>query len=173
MTGAPSLDALLAGMPLKNVVRAGWLRVGISRPESVAAHSWGLCWLVLRLCPPTLDRGRCLSLATLHDLPEVLVGDITPHDGVTRADKRQMEALAARDLLGDRPDLLALIQEYSDHSTPEACFVHDLDKLDMALQALLYADGADTTEFVDSALRSVDSDLVRTLIEAIQARLKA
>jgi hypothetical protein len=43
----------------------------------------------------------------------------------------------------------------------------------MALQALLYADGADTSEFVHSALQTVHSDEVRPLIEAIQARMTA
>ena len=166
-----TLDALLAGLPLKHVARAGWLRVGISRPESVAAHSWGICFLVLQLCPPELDRGRCLALATLHDLPEVEVGDLTPHDGVSKADKHAREDAAARDLLTHRPDLLALVREYMAQDTPEARFVRELDKLDMALQALIYAPHSNTREFVESARRSVRSDAVATLIDGVLARL--
>ncbi len=168
-----TLDDLLAGLPLKHLPRAGWQRVGVATPESVASHSWGMAWLVLRLCPAHLDRGQCLALATLHDLPEVLVGDLTPHDGVSKTEKHAREARAASQLLADRPDLLALVREYADQSSPEARFVRDLDKLDMALQALVYADRADTLEFVESALRSAHSPEVRALISEVRARYSA
>ena len=75
-------DRLSAALALKALPRAGWVRAGVRHPESVAAHSWGVAWLVLVLCPPALDRGRALAIAVAHDLPEVTVGDITPHDGV-------------------------------------------------------------------------------------------
>ena len=43
---------------LKSLPRAGWLRKGITHPESVAAHSWGLSMLCLEFAPrvhPPLD----------------------------------------------------------------------------------------------------------------------
>ena len=129
--------------------------------------------MVLRLCPATLDRGRCLALAVIHDLPEVQVGDLTPHDGVSKSVKHALEAKAAAALLEDRPDLLELIEEYVASSTPEARFVRDLDKLDMALQALVYAERADTREFVDSALQAAHSPQIRALIGQVMARLSA
>ena len=172
MTSPPAdLDLLLSGLRLKHVPRAGWQRVGIHSPESVAAHSWGMGWLVLCLCRPPLDLARCLALATLHDLPEVVVGDITPHDGISKHDKHTLEARAAADLLEDRPELLALVDEYAARHTPEARFVRDLDKLDMALQAWLYRDLADTREFVASALAGVESETVRDLVAALHTRL--
>ena len=41
--------------------------------------------------------------------------------------------------------------EKVDNKTPEAQFVHMLDKLDMALQAQVYAKEGHTEEFIDSA----------------------
>ena len=82
---------LIETMRLKELPRAGWVRVGVSQPESVAAHSWGVAWLVLTLCPTNLDRGRALAIAVLHDLAEVRVGDITPHDGIPSEDKAEAE----------------------------------------------------------------------------------
>lgn len=145
---------LLEILRLKALPRAGWLRVGLEAPESVAGHSWGLAWLVLVLCPEELDRERALSLAVVHDLPEILAGDITPHDDVPPAEKHRLEAAAADQLLGDSPRLRALWQEYDDHITPESVLVHQLDKLDMALQAVRYHrdSGADTREFIRSAM---------------------
>jgi len=169
---ASTLDQLLAGLKLKSVARAGWLRVGVDAPESVAAHSWGITWLVLQLCPLDLDLQRALALAVLHDLPEVQVGDITPHDGISKAHKHTLEAKAARDLFSGRPDLHALWLDYAEHQSPEARFVRDLDKLDMALQALLYAHaGADTAELVASAASSAQDPTVRALIAEVDARM--
>lgn len=158
---------LLESLGLKDVDRAGWLRVGVARPESVAAHSWGMAYLALALCPPDLDLGRVLALAVLHDLPEVRVGDLTPHDGVSREEKAAREAEAADALFAGRPELRALWLEYVAVQTPEARFVHALDKLDMGLQALRYAEtGVDTSEFVASALRGLPPELAVLLHRA-------
>jgi len=160
-----ALDAALA---LKEVPRAGWLRVGVASPESVAAHSHGVAWLVLVLCPAGVDRGRALALAILHDLAEAHVGDITPHDGVPRAEKRRREEAAMRALLAPLPaadELLALWLEYEDGSTPEGRFVKACDKLDMGLQARRYAtSGADTAEILASAREGLEADL-RALLD--------
>lgn len=150
-------ERLLEALGLKELPRAGWVRVGVQGPESVAAHSWGVAWLVLALCPPDVDRGRALAIAVLHDLAEVRVGDTTPYCGVDPETKAAREASAMADLLTPLPhaaELLALWREYEESSTPEGRLVKACDKLDMALQAARYESrqGIDTREFVDSAL---------------------
>ncbi len=92
------IEALLEAAGLKHVDRAGWRRLGLEHPESVAAHSWGVALLVTLLLPEHLDRGRALTYAALHDLAEARVGDITPADGVPRAEKHRREAAAMRAL---------------------------------------------------------------------------
>jgi putative hydrolase of HD superfamily len=162
-------DEMLA---LKKIPRAGWLRVGIDDPESVAAHSWGVCWLVLALCPEDIDQGHALRLAVIHDAPEVRVGDITPYDGVSRKEKAIRETAAASDMFRSRPDLIALLDEYQAQETPEARFVHQLDRLDMAFQALRYGrdTGVDTTEFLQSARRAIQPPaLLKALDDAEQS----
>lgn len=159
---------LLETLGLKAVARAGWVRVGVRDPESVAAHTWGVAWLALALCPPGLDRGRALAIALAHDLAEVRVGDITPHDGVPKAEKHRREAQALRDLLAPLPnaaELAALWTEYSAGVSPEARFVRACDKLDLALQAHHYAEtqGAPTGELLDSALAALDDADLRAL----------
>jgi len=169
----PPIDTLrgvlLEGLKLKAVARAGWLRVGVERPESVAAHTWGLCWLVCALCPPELDRGVALAIATVHDLAEARVGDLTPFDRVDKAEKRRREADALRAMLAPLPAAAELEARWWDYElgrTPEGRWVKALDKLDMALQASIYADdGVETREFVDSALAALDDETLRTLAE--------
>ena len=154
------LTGVLAALEaLKDVQRAGWLRAGIKAPESTAAHSWGTALLALILCPDGIDRSRAVQIALVHDLAEISVGDITPHDNVSTAEKHAAEAAAFRELtcgLPRRELLMELFEEYSRAETAEAKLVHNLDKLDMALQAVRYeqsrAENLHLREFADSAL---------------------
>lgn len=161
-------DRLIEILELKELPRAGWLRAGVAAPESVAAHSWGVAWLVLALCPAGLDRGRALAMAVVHDLAEVRVGDLTPHDGVDRAEKAAREARALVELVAPLPagdGLATLWREFERGATAEARFVLACDRLDMALQAARYAarDGVDTAEFVESALAVLEAPELRAL----------
>ena len=144
---------------LKDVLRQGWVNAGVESPESVAAHSWGMAILALKLCPANLNLEHVLKLCLVHDLPEVIVGDLTPQDDVSTksADERAaMERLA--------PEWVSLFDEYENQSTPEAVFVKSLDKLDMALQAKVYMNRSelDLEEFIESARKTLgDHDLLR------------
>jgi putative hydrolase of HD superfamily len=153
------LDLLREALGLKELDRAGWLRVGIRHPESVAAHSFGTALAALVRCPAELDRARVVAMALVHDLAEVRVGDITPHDGVSRDEKKRREAEAAAALFVNHPALLALWHEAAEGQTPEARFVKACDLTDLALTARHYADrGFDTREFVDERVRDTLRD---------------
>ena len=175
MDVAQQLDGLLETQGLKALLRAGWVRVGVPAPEDVAAHSWGVSLLVLALLPTGLDRGRALSYAVLHDLPEVRAGDITPSDNVSAQDKAAREH-AAMEALGKNlpPHLQALWLEYEAQQTAEARFVRQLDRVDMALQALhLHRQGqAHMAQFVESAVRFVDDPALVPLLAEIARRLR-
>ena len=159
--GAPGTDRALAqeAIRLKEVDRGGWKRIGVSHPECVAGHSWGVALLALLRCPAHLDRGKLLAMAVLHDLAEVRVGDITPHDGVTREEKHSRERAAMDDLLGHRPDLRAIWDEAEAGVTAEARLLKELDRAEMGLQAERYSEqGFDVSEFLasaDDALRGI------------------
>ena len=160
---------LKEALALKGLPRAGWIRAGVRDPESVAAHSWGVGWLVLVLCPPHLDRERALAMAILHDLPEVRTGDITPHDGVPTEEKQLAESRAMRSLVASLEEgdyFLELWWEYENGSSPEGRLVKACDKLDMALQAQRYAgeQALDLDEFIDSALARLDEASHRNLV---------
>jgi len=140
-----SKEALIEALGLKNVARAGWIRAGVKQPESVAAHSWGMAMLATQLCPEHLNLQRVLELCILHDVAEVIVGDITPHDGVPAAEKHLLEFEAIRKMGITAEEVFS---EYEQQETEESQFVRYLDKLDMALQAEIYEEqGLDLSEF--------------------------
>lgn len=180
-TPGPTFDLLEEAVGLKELPRTGWVRRGVPGPESVAAHSWGVAWLVLALLPAELDRARALSYAVLHDLPEVRIGDLTPHDGVDKARKAALEAEALDDLLagagGRGAELIGLWHDYEAQLDEEARFVRQCDRLDMAVQAVAYARSAggppaeELVEFVDSAARVIEHPALRPLVDACYAAL--
>ena len=141
----PSKEALKEALGLKDVTRAGWIRAGVQNPESVAAHSWGMALLATQLCPDELNLQRVLELCILHDIAEVHVGDITPHDNVTVEEKHRRESEAIQKMGIDAASAFA---EYESQQSAESQFVRYLDKLDMALQAEIYeGQNLDLTEF--------------------------
>ena len=154
-------DNLLEMLELKQLPRTGWVRSGVNNPESVAAHSWGMAVLALRLAPKELNLERVLSLCLVHDLPEVRIGDLTPHDDTSN--KAELEHKAMSDMA---PQWLSLLEEYEAGETAEAKFVKQIDKLDMGLQAILYQTKQDITldEFIESAKSKIsDENLHRFL----------
>ena len=154
-------DRLLDYLGLKQLPRTGWVRSNVENPESVAAHSWGMAILALRLAPSDIDLTKVLSMCLVHDLPEVIVGDLTPHDDTTN--KAELEHNAMKQLA---PEWRALYEEYEAGESKEARFVKQIDKLDMGLQAMLYQNkqGLDLSEFLVSAKAKIsDVDLLQIL----------
>ena len=153
---------LIELLGLKDVIRAGWQRVGIENPESVASHSWGMSALALRLCPENLDLSKVLSLCIIHDIPEIIVGDLTPQDDCTNKAKDEHIAMAEI-----APQWLHLFEEYEAGETDEAKFVKQIDKLDMALQAIVYRNeqGIDTSQFIESAIAKINDSSLLKLID--------
>jgi putative hydrolase of HD superfamily len=169
------ITTLLELVRLKQLARSGWLRIGVSRPESVAGHSWGVAWLTLLLLPDSMNRERALSYALIHDMPEVRVGDLTPYDGVAVEEKVQRERVAMAGLCAELPEgdrLVNLWESYAQQSDEEARFVRQLDRLDMALQAVSYAqEGHDVREFMESALRHIEHPMLLEIMEALSVEL--
>ena len=137
---------------LKDILRTGWVRAGVESPESVAAHSWGMSVLAMQLCPEYLDRMRVIEMCLVHDLPEVEVGDLTPHDDTSTKSEDEHRAMSRL-----APQWLGLFEEYEAQETEEAKFVKYLDKLDMALMARIYEEkqGLDLSEFIESARKVI------------------
>lgn len=175
----PLLAIALEFNHLKQLYRQGWLRRGISpeQCETVAEHILGvalLAWTASAQLFPAVDRDKAIRMALVHDLGEVYVGDLTPGDGVSTEEKHRREREALGRMAGrleqGGQEYVALWEEYEQNQTPEAQLVRQLDKLEMALQALAYErqGGPNLDEFFRSAEEGVSSAELRTILDAIQ-----
>ena len=124
---------------MKRTKRVGWMKRTVMNPESDADHSYSLAMLVMLFAPAHLDKLKCLQLALIHDLPEILCGDIVPGemDDKAKADLEQSAMKQIVEGLG-RPQLQELFDEYEQHSTDEAKFVWVLDRIDNVFTARFY-----------------------------------
>ncbi len=140
------IKLLSNGNQLKRTIRTGWEQRGIPNSENVAAHSFGVVYTALVLCQHIegpLDLGRVLAMATLHDLPEGQTTDIPtpawrylPTNIKEEVERGVMQEILEGVNFGN--DLMMLWEEMNGRKTAEAQLVHDADKLDMFLQALMY-----------------------------------
>lgn len=84
-----------------------------------------------------------MKIAIVHDLAEVVVGDITPADNVPAKLKKEMEMNALKDMLKEfdekfQNEIVSLFKEYEEGTSVEAQIVRDLDKYEMMLMAFQY-----------------------------------
>lgn len=128
--------------------------------ESDVEHSYHLSLIAVELAAdfyPHLDRGLVAQFANVHDIPEVLAGDvwtfrITEEE---RASKKRAEHEATQKLLKVLPPTLAgLLERYEKQEEPEARFVRYVDKLLPALVNILSGDAA--TFMRDYELESIE-----------------
>jgi putative hydrolase of HD superfamily len=148
-----------AALELKDVLRQGWVDAGMEHPESVADHSYAVGVIAMLISDSSsLDTGRVVRMALLHDIAEGITGDIVP-GSMDPSKKRSMERDAMNHILDSLPGPLRDLyrktwQEYVSAQTPEARLVHDADRLDMGLQAHRYRDMLDSKtreSFLESA----------------------
>ncbi|CAG9536883.1 unnamed protein product [Cercopithifilaria johnstoni] len=145
---------------LKHLKRTGWMKFNIPEPETVACHMYRMAVLAM-LLDDDCDRAKCIRMTLVHDLGEAIVGDITPHCGISATEKHRLEDEAMKKITEMVPsttgeDWYSLWQEYEGSETKEAKIVKHLDKFDMIVQAFHYEQryGIDLEEFFTTTKNS-------------------
>ncbi|WWC67529.1 uncharacterized protein I206_101437 [Kwoniella pini CBS 10737] len=136
---------------LKVQKRSGWIREGVKEAESISDHMCRMALMAMMIPQDPakpLDIPRCVMMALVHDLAEAHVGDITPVEGVPPHVKHQLEEQAMDSFLNEmlggagnkdaRERFRSLWDEYEARETPESKLVKDLDRVELALQAVEY-----------------------------------
>ena len=163
---------------LKKLPRSGWkIKVGLENSESVAEHSYMMSVMSMVLSDmKSLDSEKVLKMTILHDWAESKIGDFMP-DQIGYDKKSELENYAMTEILESLPQIIQndyqnTWNEFLSRDTPESRLVHELDKLEMALQAKIYEKNVDPEKvkpFIISAVEQVnDPDLKKILVDILK-----
>ena len=130
---------------LKDTIRSGWKYWNIKkqRLESVAEHVYGTCMLATAIWSetlPSVNLAEVLMTLAIHEVEEIVIGDLTPFDAGYK-DKKEKGEKAVREIFKDliaKDVYISLIENFDNQSTPEGLFAYKVDKLECDLQAKLY-----------------------------------
>jgi 5'-deoxynucleotidase YfbR-like HD superfamily hydrolase len=159
---------------LKHIPRAGWLRLGIPQPESVAEHSFriGIVGMALAMLEGA-DPGRVSALCVLHDAHETRIGDV-PATGRAYITTAKPEAITAHQTAGMPAEMAKMFQEltaeFEAAETIEARVARDADKLETLLQAIEYGEqGFKTDAWIQTSIEALRTESAKQLARAINS----
>ena len=163
---------------LKKLPRSGWkIKIGLDDSESVAEHSYMMSVMSMVLADmKSLNSEKVIKMSILHDWAESKIGDFMP-DEIGYDKKSELENYAMIEILELLPQKIQsnyqdIWDEFLVRDTPEARLVHELDKLEMALQAKIYEKDVDPEKvkpFIISAVEQIiDPDVKRILVEILK-----
>ena len=163
---------------LKKLPRSGWkIKLGLDDSESVAEHSYMMSVMSMVLADmKSLNSEKVIKMSILHDWAESKIGDFMP-DEISYDKKSELENYAMTEILELLPqkiqsDYQDMWNEFLARNTPEARLVHELDKLEMALQAKIYETDIDPEKvkpFIISAVEQImDPDVKKILMDILK-----
>ena len=124
----------------------------------------------------SLDSEKVLKMAILHDWAESKIGDFMPEQ-IGYDKKSELENYAMSEILESLPEKIQndyqnLWNEFLLRDTQESKLVHELDKLEMALQAKIYEKEVDPERvkpFIISAVEQIiDPDVKKVLMDILK-----
>ena len=132
---------------LEKLLRKGFMlrNVGKENCQTVSEHIAAVLNLALLINleyrMEEIDITKVMQMLTIHEYGEIIIGDITPFDGITPEEKHVAEEKAIKYIfkeLDSKDYLLGLWNEFEERKTKEAKFAYDMDKLEAALKGRNY-----------------------------------
>ena len=159
------LDFFKTAANLKKISRQGWInKLSLDNPESVADHSYSMAIMGMVISDlEDYNSEKIIKMVLLHDLSESKIGDHTPKQ-LNKEKKNELENNAFNEIIKNLPDViksqyLQIWQEYQENTSPESKLVHQIDKLEMALQAKIYKKDGHSQEKLESFFESAKIDI--------------
>ena len=171
------LDFFKTAANLKNIQRQGWIdKLSDETLESVADHSYSMAIMSMVLSDlENYDSEKILKMVLLHDLAESKIGDYTPNQ-IDKKEKQELENKAFFEIVKILPDdiriqYLEIWEEYQENDSFESKIVHQIDKLEMVLQAKLYEKQGYPKEKLRSFFESAKLDITHPKLKELFMQL--
>lgn len=140
------LDFYMIANKLKDIVRTGWIELGVERDrvESVAEHVYGTLVLALALDSEyklDLDLLKVFKMLIIKELEKVNLNNFTPREYPTKEEKKRLALETISNTLSSlssKDELLEIYEEYSNKETKEAIFTYKLSKIESDIQVKIY-----------------------------------
>ncbi|MBT5200510.1 MAG: HD domain-containing protein [Thaumarchaeota archaeon] len=173
------LDFFKISSNLKNIPRQGWIdKLSLKHPESVADHTYSMTMMSMIISDmENFNSEKILKMSLLHDLAESKIGDFTPEQ-IDSKKKIQLENNAFNEIMKTLPEkirssYLELWKEYQENISSEAKIIHQIDKLEMVIQAKMYQNQGHPKEklnsFYDSAKKEITNTKLKELFTEIMS----
>ena len=167
------LDFFKTAVNLKNISRQGWInKLSLKHPESVADHSYSMAIMGMVISDlENYNSEKILKMILLHDLAESKIGDYTPNQ-ISKENKIKIENKAYDEIINALPDAIKLQyaqiwEEYQKQESPESKIVHQIDKLEMALQAKMYQKEGSSKEAIESFFKSAENEITHPKLKEL------
>jgi putative hydrolase of HD superfamily len=167
------LDFFKNALNLKNISRQGWIdKLSMEHPESVADHSYSMAIMGMVISDlENYDSEKILKMILLHDLAESKIGDYTPNQ-ISKENKIKIENNAYDEIISTLPDAIKLQygkiwKEYQKQESPESKIVHQIDKLEMVLQAKMYQKEGALAEAIESFFKSAENQITHPKLKEL------
>ena len=171
------IDFFKTAANLKRIHRQGWVdKLSMIHPESVADHSYSMAIMGMVISDlENYDSEKILKIILLHDLAESEIGDYIPGQ-ITPEKKQELENNAFYKILENLPSEIKLQyrkiwQEYQEGDSQESILVHQIDRLEMVLQAKIYQKDGHSKEDVSSFIESAKKDITHPMIKELFTKI--
>ena len=159
------LNFLKTAANLKKISRQGWIdKLSMIHPESVADHSYSMAIMSMVISDMSnCDSEKIIKMVLLHDLAEAKIGDYTP-EKINKEKKKELENNAFYEIIENLPEkiksqYLQIWTDYQCNFSPESKLVHQIDRLEMTLQAKIYQKEGYSQERLESFFESAKKDI--------------
>ena len=91
--------------------------------------------------PAYINTEKMIDYAIVHDLTEVITGDITTFEGITKEEKKRVEKIAREYLIIEYQSILninTLLDDFENSKDLEAKILHMIDKIHSSIEFLKY-----------------------------------
>jgi putative hydrolase of HD superfamily len=171
------LDFFKTAVNLKKIPRQGWIdKLSLNNPESVADHSYSMAIMSMVISDlEGYDSEKIMKMVLLHDLAESKIGDYTPEQ-ISEEEKKNLENNAFEEIVEALPSsiksqYLKIWKEYQKNISFESNLIHQIDKLEMALQAKIYQKNTSSKEKVESFFESAEINVTNIKLKKILAEI--
>ena len=160
---------------LKYKIRQGLIYWDIrkDRLESIAEHIYGTCILAISIDSEfdfNINIDKVIKMLVVHELEEIIIGDITPFDNISKEEKLLLGNNAVDKILEGlfkKQEYVDLINEFNLKITKESKFAYLVDKLECDLQIKAYEEMGYTYFYNTKNNPAINNNTIKEILKRV------